>query len=305
MKEKGELAAVSASDPVGTFDPLLSAVNPKEDYPFHRGGYFLWPNPRVAESAGLRLMTVGNSTSLWPASDWSRQMAEMLRANGVDLGLFHGAGKGNTSSQDVLRVIRDAAAIKPHLVVSLSGICDIGHLLNSKGYPFAHKYVRRLLDFTKSYGFARDTVYGYPDPASAAEVWCRNQRIAYVVAKSLGADYLVFLQPVMGFGAYDRNADEAALFDEKAVVVLQAVNKPYGVCVTEFYTEVQKIMAADPVGHAHIVDFTDVFADCPGAFRDHRHQSPEGVTHLARRMLPIVSKRLAELGLERGAYGNV
>lgn len=278
-------------DQVGMFDPLLAAVAPRGEYPFYRAGYMLWPHPRAAEAAAVRLMTIGNSTSLWPVSDWSRVMAERLKAQGHDIGLWHGAGKGNTSSQELLRVVRDAPAIGPRLIVSLSGICDIGHLLNSKNYPFAHKYIRRMLGLVQKHGLAEEITYGYPDPVSPAESWCRNQRMARVLAEDMGIPYLCFLQPVQGDGPYPMTAEERAFFETKAAVVLKAIDKPYGQCVTEFYDEVRAILAADPDRHDHVIDITDAFAGTPGAYRDHRHQGPEGVARLAE----VIAGHLAPL----------
>lgn len=285
---------ISQRDPIGTLDAYLSAVSPRGEYPFYRAGYMLWPNPREAENASIRLLSMGNSTSLWPEADWSRRLGMLLREEGCDIGVFHGAGKGNSSSQELIRVIRDAPAIRANAIVSLSGICDIGHLLNSKNYPFAHKYVRRILQFAVAAGLAQEITYGYPDPISPAQSWCRNQRLAGAVARELGIPILVFLQPVQGYGLYDMTPEEKIFFEGKARVVLQAIDKPYGQCVTEFYDEVKEIMAKVPTAYKHVVDFTDVFADCPGAYRDHRHQSPSGAMHLAKRMLPHL-KALLEL----------
>lgn len=304
MDRKEKIAELGRRDPIGVFDPLLAAVSPKGEYPFYRAGYMLWPHPRAAEAAALRLMSIGNSTSLWPDAAWSQALAGRLQAEGLDIGLWHGAGKGNTSSQELLRVVRDAPAIRPDLIVSLSGICDIGHLLNSRGYPFAHKYTRRVLDFAQAHDLADEITYGYPDPVSPAQSWCRNQRMARVLAEDMGIPYIVFLQPVQGYGTYDMSPEEEAFFAEKAGVILKAIDKPYGQCVTEFYDEVRAIIAADPARHDHVIDFTEVFADCPGAYRDHRHQSAAGVAHLAARMLPLILRVLSARGGASDARGG-
>ncbi|MEX1122710.1 MAG: hypothetical protein WED82_11280 [Balneolales bacterium] len=284
MAANRDLHSITKRDPIGTYDPLLAAVSSKGDQQFYRGGYFLWPNPRKAEAAKKKLMTIGNSTSLWPDSDWSRQLGQILINQGYDVGIYHGAGKGNTSSQDLLRVVRDAAAIKPNLIVSLSGICDIGFLLNSKNYPFAHKYTRRFLDYLIKYDFASEIVYGYPDTASPANIWCRNQSIAKVVAENLNATYITFLQPVMGYGEYNMTIEETINYNRKASTVLQAIGKPYGICLNEFYNEVRNIISEKPEYYRHIYDYSDIFANLSGAYRDHRHQSPAGVAHLAKQI---------------------
>ncbi|MEX1122711.1 MAG: SGNH/GDSL hydrolase family protein [Balneolales bacterium] len=240
----------------------------------------------------LRIMSYGNSTSVWPNGNWSQLFTDDLLAKGADVTLFHGAGKGSTSCQEVLRVLRDAPQIKPHLIVALSGICDIGYLLNGPTQPFAHKYTKRMMDFLVTCGVVRDIVYGYPSNDSPAQVWCRNSRMARVLADEMRIPIIIFLQPTQGFGTYIQNEDEKAHYESKSSVVLRAANKSYGQCVSEFYTEVLEIIAASPSAYSHVIDFTNVFADCTNVYRDHRHQNLKGVKHLANQMLPFIIDKL-------------
>jgi hypothetical protein len=283
---------ISVSDPIHAFDPLLSVVSPPSRHKRMEGGYKIWPETDTDPRTTLRIMSYGNSTAVWPLGNWSQLFADDLISDGFNITLFHGAGKGSSSSQEVLRVLRDAPQIQPHLIVALSGICDIGYLLNSAAHPFAHKYTRRIMDFLSATGAVRDVVYGYPGRDSPARVWCRNQRMARVLADEMGIPLLVFLQPVQGFGKYVQNDEESIFYESKSRVILRETGKSYGECLVEFYTDVLKIMAANPADYSHVVDFTDVFYDCPGAYRDHRHQSAVGVAHLASRMLPYVKKYL-------------
>lgn len=281
-------------DEIQFFDPYLSVIGPTGGHRRVVGGYKLWPEAEP-EGPVRRVLSMGNSTSLLPYYPWATQVCDALNNEGFGVEFWHGAGKGNTSSQELMRVVRDAPVIGPDLIVSLSGICDIGYLLNAPEHPHLHKYARRI------YGFAREAdlvtrslVYGPPDTASPAEVWCRNQRMIRILADGLGIKVVCFLQPVQGYGAYPQSAAERAMFEQKAAVVLAGADKPYGQCVTEFYEGVRAIMAADPAAFDHVVDLTDVFADCPGAYRDHRHQTETGVAHLAGRMLPELRARLAD-----------
>lgn len=281
------------SDPIGLYDPYMGSVSPTGQHKYVAGGYKIWPENRASvQAATLRIMSIGNSTSLWPSAAWSMELGEMLTTPDRKVAVFNGAGKGNTSSQELLRVLRDAPGIAPNIIVALSGICDIGYLLNTKNNPFMHKYTRRVMDTLRESDLVDDVVYGYPIEASPAAVWCRNQRMARVIADEMGIPIVVFLQAVQGFGRYDQTPQEAEHLAKKGKVVLLAADKPYIDCVQDFYTEVRATIAANPAAYDHVVDFTDVFADCPGAYRDHRHQSPEGVTHLASKMLPIVTEKL-------------
>ncbi|MDE4193119.1 hypothetical protein [Phaeobacter gallaeciensis] len=286
------------NDKIGYFDFLLGAVSPPSGHKRMRGGYKIWPEGSGDPSLTLRLMTLGNSTGVWPKANWSQQVAEALVAEGTPTTVFHGAGKGATSTQEVLRVLRDAPGIEPHAIFSLSGITDIGYLMLPPNNPFAQKYVRRVMNFLADTNLVSDVLFGYPVHRSPAANWCHNQRMAKIIANGLGIPYFVFLQPVQGYGKYKQTPEERKFFESKAKVVLHAIGKPYGDCVIEFYEEVKEIIKASPEDFSHVIDFTDVFSDCPGAYRDHRHQNEVGIAHLAKNMLPVVRECLLTSGIE-------
>lgn len=288
---------LNPADELKYFDPYLSAVGPLTKRYRHSGGYNIWPKEPFDGPADLTLMTMGNSTSLLPGSPWSIELGEMLTSPDRLVELWHGAGKGATSSQELMRVLRDGPAIEPDIIISLSGICDIGYLLNEPEQPFNHKYARKVLEFALEAGLVtRELMYGPPDTLSPAQVWCRNQRFARVLAEEMEITLITLLQPVQGYGNYPQTDAEKEFYGSKARAVLKGADKTYGECVQDFYTEVKSIMAARPDAYAHVVDFTGVFDNCPGAYRDHRHQSPLGVTHLAKSILPLV-----EQAIEKGS----
>jgi hypothetical protein len=285
-----EVSEVSSSK-IGMFDPLLGQVNARGEHPHFRGGYKIWPDAARTARAKFRIMTIGNSTSLWPAYPWSLFLGKNLRAAGRSVAIFNGAGKGHSSSQELLRVVRDAPAIRPHLIVALSGICDVGYLVNAKNYPFLHKYSRDLMELVKTTGYAAAVNSGYPDSASPAEIWCRNQRLARVLAAELGIEYLTILQPVMGYGRYERSPAEEEMFRQKAAVVLKSYDRPYGEAIREFYDEVLERIAAEPERYPHVVNLIDVFADARDVYKDHRHPTEEGCKVLAAAIEKIVLER--------------
>ena len=287
------------SDQIGLFDPLLSAIGPRGSHKYFQGGYKVWPDSERVAQANVRIMAIGNSTSLWPDAAWSLHLGQSLADKGVKVAIYNGAGKGNTSSQEVLRVLRDTPAIKPNIIVSLSGICDIGYLLNAKNYPFSHKYSRRVMSHAKEEGVISGVNYGFPDDRSPAQIWCYNQRMKKILAEEQGARAITILQPVQGFGSYPQSADEKLHFSQKAPVILKAADKPYSECVKEFYTEVLDMIRKNPELYGDFIDFTDVFADCPGAYRDHRHQSQVGVEYLAKEIESIVMAQIKSLGLAK------
>ncbi len=290
--EGGEKEVSDGTSPtVGVFDPLLGQINAKASHPHFKGGYKIWPSVPDAAKSKFRIMAIGNSTSLWPSYPWSLFLGENLAGAGYSVSIYNGAGKGHSSSQEVIRVIRDAPALKPHLIVALSGICDIGYLVNAKGYPFLHKYSRELTELVKTSGFAATTSAGYPDPAGPAEVWCRNQRFARVLSAELNINYLTLLQPVMGYGKYERSPEEDKMFRQKAGVVLKSFDRPYGEAVKSFYDDVFQRMTAEPERYAHVVSLVDVFDGCTDVYKDHRHLTENGCRIIASAIEKIVLER--------------
>ena len=266
------------------YDMLLGATGPLDGkFPHMRGGYTIWPNGAEVAKAHLRIMAIGNSTSLWNLAPWSRLLGERLRAEGHAVAVYNGAGRGNSSSQEVLRVLRDAPAIGPDVILSLSGICDIGWIQNPREYPYRLKYGRGIEAAALEAGVIGKALHGYPEAdASPGRIWCRNQRFMALMAGEMGMAIHTYLQPVMGTGAYDPTPQEQAMYDAKAGVRLKVADRCYGDCVADFYAEVRAIMATDPGAYDHVTDLTDVFDGVPfPAYMDHRHQTPEGVAHLA------------------------
>ena len=124
------------------YDPILGYAKMDNDM----AGYGLWPtNSRLTEKT-LKVMVMGGSTSTWPLTTWSKLLCEKIKSRGRDCVIFNGAVEGYFSGQELLKVIRDAPAIKPDIVISLSGINDLGHLHNIHNLPMLHKYQAYVAD---------------------------------------------------------------------------------------------------------------------------------------------------------------
>lgn len=272
----------------GYYDPLLAQVSGRGRWQnYIDGGFKLWP---LATSLDCRprILLLGNSSSMWPEYPFAIQAGELLARRGMDVHVINGSARGHTSSQELLRVVRDATALRPNIIFSLSGICDLGYLQYSNPHnPFFHKDGRLVAAAVRAAGLAKHVSAGVHEDQSPAQMWCRNNRMARILAEDMGAIYISGLQPVLGYGRYNMTEQDRELFQSKRNVVLSLNQKTYGDSVQEFYDEVKAIVASDPRRHSHVWDLTDVYDGAVGAYTDHRHPSAAGCSMIA----PVLAER--------------
>lgn len=274
------------------YDPLLVQTNAKGKWPAWEDGYKLYPKTERLDSA-RKIMTIGNSTSIWPEYPWSTQAADILKSEGTDVVVYNGAGKGHSSAQEMLRVVRDAPGIKPDVILAFSGICDFGFLMTSQKNSLYHKYHRSVTEHLLAAGAIGSFTPGYPNQLSDSERWLHNHRLAKLAAEEIGARYIAILQPVLGYGRYDPTDAERQILDEKAQIILRGGTETYIDRLTHFYDTVRSAKAADPIRYAHVHDLTDVYDGGSGVWLDHRHPNRAGCKVLARAVADIIAEALA------------
>lgn len=231
---------------------------------------------------------------------WPKALQENLARRGVRAEVFNGGVAGYTSAQELLKLTRDALPLEPDIVLCLDGVNEVGFGHATPQHPMVHRYQRRVLTqmarqgefpylpnaarlLTAGGGTAGRTVegvsLGMPVQRTAAEQWLANIRASRAVAGEFGADFLVFLQPVLGFGRYDANPVEREWLEERGTEYLRDVEA--------FYTEARRLSAGLPYG----VDLTDAFAATPGCYLDARHQNERGVETLAEAVASVLAER--------------
>jgi len=212
---------------------------------------------------------------------------------------------GYTSSQELLKLIRDLLPLKPDVVLCLDGVNEFGFRQSVPEHPMVHRYQKRLFrklqtgnasailpNTMKLFPSRRNTTGGTVMGASwgttvkttPARQWITNVRTARAVAEEFRIEYLVFLQPILGFGKYGcspKEQEQLAARDDKYLRDVRA-----------FYSEA-KTLCAD---YSFCVDFTDVFEKEKDVYLNPRHQNERGVQILAeavyaqlvaRKLLPV------------------
>ncbi len=295
---------------VSYLDPLLGFAHDPASNPLLRKGPAGFVRYPARIPGAPRIVALGGSTTdpLTPlylnADDadphdpynWPRELQLLLRKRGQDAEIYNGGVAGYTSSQELLKLLRDVVHLGPDLVIAVNGINDIGNLHRMPGHPLQHKYSGLVLEHALApappwlmpnavslagtlFAPARRSVtgvsYGPEDDRSPETVWHDNCLAARALAEAFGMRYVVYLQPTLGVGGYSPSAREAERL---------AGHKPHYVPqMHAFYEGASALAASMPF----CTDLSDAFARWAGGdvYLDARHYNHAGTRLLAGAIL--------------------
>lgn len=276
----------------------------------------IWIGNRATQ--GPRVGVLGGSTSdISYSGSWLRPLRVVGQERGRPLSLISGAVSGYASSQELIKLTRDLLPAQPTVVVNLNGVNDLGFIqAGDRSHPSIHSYQLRLFRFLVSvYGGNRGARslwnkvaarggmrppamndelklggmhLGYPSTATPAAHWYRNVRMCRAVCKEFGVPYVAFLQPIMGIGNYQLNAEEIEYHEGYLKEHPGLHGVPYHEAARTFYEEARKYAAQHP---DFMVDLVDVFQGHQGVFADSRHPNERGYRVLAEAIFESLSSR--------------
>lgn len=293
---------------VSYVDPLLGFAHNHEKHPILKTtpGFSVYRSANTtANSTTFRIVALGGSTTdpltgiflrdpTTEYSDpynWPKSLFELFDRQGTPTEVRNGGVAGYSSSQEFLKLARDVVPLEPHLVLCLDGVNDAGFFQSSPQHPLLHRYQVTLFDQLHTYkptllfpnitsllrsqssGATRKiegVSNGIPQSLSPSSQWERNIRMSHAIAQEFGIEFIVFLQPVMGFGDYRMSKEESKLLSLKGEEYLQEVRS--------FYSEAKEICRE----YDYCVDLTDIFSNHTEVYLDPRHQNRKGVEILAK-----------------------
>ncbi len=268
------------------YDPLLG-FSKETDIP----GYDLWPDNAKLNDSVLKIMVLGGSTSTWPLGCWSKELGQKIVSMDTNVIIFNGGNEGYTSSHELLKLIRDIPAIKPDIIISLSGINDLGKLHCVHEHPLIHRYQAYIADFLvdNNDAFSQWNT-GLPYTDSSSDIWLRNIRQMNAIAQEENIPLITCLQPTMVYGNYKPEESELSLIDPIAYRTLNT-GKTYIQEVEFFYDNVRNEIKLNPKSYSHIIDLTHAFEGKSLLFNDYRHQNNKGDKILANRIFEHLKLR--------------
>jgi len=248
-----------------------------------------------------KVAIIGGSTSdLNYNGSWLRPLQKNLDEYGLEI--VTASVSGYSTTQELLRLIRDLVGLKPVLVISLNGVNDLGFMQSvSCKYPRIHSYQARLFQylnfkksdiknkpavmfnsFTKKAGITMPSMndsksvsglnYGAKSNKSDYEIWEENIKMKYAICSTFDIDYLSVLQPIMGFGTYEMESEEKEFLDEYNVSRSPVNRVSYIDAVNTFYNNAKEISKK----YDYILDATEIFSLERFCYLDPRHPNDKG-----------------------------
>ena len=274
------------------FDPMLGYARKEQEDRETKSipGYEIWPVDLNMHNADIRIMVLGGSTSdRIEGCNWPCQFADIARGKGVSALVINGGCGGYNSTQEMLKLFRDGPALKPDLVVALSGLNDIDFYHSySATAPFVSGYQVQIGKYIINTSEAFNWIaLGLPNRLPDYEIWLRNTRITKHIATDMGAQYCCFLQPGVGVGEFVPDSFELKLIEQANRVVTPLSRKKLLKATENFYQNIRNHLAE----HPHIIDVSNVFKGMSKIYRDVRHPNEHGNKILAERIFRELDKR--------------
>ncbi len=256
----------------------------------------------------LRIVALGGSTTdPYNQGHWSGALSELLVNEGIPARIYNGGVGSYSTNQEVIKLIRDALALNPHVVISVDGVNDLGlvksitpftpmvnhpqqsimeYVVGSASQSLFLPNLARLLGSGEK--ILRPPHWGHPNEMKAEEVWEKHLRVMNAVSAEFGIRYMAVLQPIMGFGSYDPSPREEEMWEERKQR-LRPDETPYHVALTRYYEAAQVRCHQIP----YCADLTGIYAGKTDLYNDPRHPNPEGYRLLGE----AIFKELRDRGL--------
>lgn len=148
------------------------------------------------KSSQKKLVLLGNSATdplFYPQTSWPEMLWERCKENQVVI--CNGAITDYSSTNEVIKLLRDVLLLKPDIVISYSGIIDFREYV--PGYPYLNLNLMRTSKKWES-DSGKEVIYGIKDNRSAYERWIENEKIMYSLCRMNDILFVGILQPWIG-----------------------------------------------------------------------------------------------------------
>lgn len=152
-----------------------------------------WKQYGKEKENDIRIAVLGGSTSseVYHPENWVSKLYYKLKQENISVTIYNGAHTADDIVDEMLRLLRDISVLKPHIVISMSGVNNLAYKNSSNQFNET-----RMLSWAKS--ISRDKAYctGVDTDESLFSFWNRNQNLLRVISNFYGAAFLGFLQPI-------------------------------------------------------------------------------------------------------------
>ncbi len=155
------------------------------------------------ESCNHKIVVLGNSATdplFYPQKAWPEFLYEKYLKQGIKVTIYNGAITDYSSSNELIKLVRDVLRIRPDIVISYSGFIDFRQYVPD--YPDINLNLMRTSEkWEKESG--REVIYGAADRRSAYERWQENEKIMNQVCELYHIKFYGVLQAWLGSESED------------------------------------------------------------------------------------------------------
>jgi hypothetical protein len=229
---------------------------------------------QIGEDNGYKIVLLGGSTTdgtLFPFKSWGELLYEKFKQNGYSVKIINGGCGGYSSSQELIKLIRDVIPMRPDIVIDYTGVNDL--LRSVEGHPFVSLYQKELFDHISSQSRFKENDISLKLKMRQAEYtlgvehnhpsWCQftdNIRMMNRICCEFGIVYRAFLQPHLTLKRERFSTQEREVAENEERITEEYISK-----MDEFYTHARQL------GEAYLEDITPLFDERGDVYFDRCH----------------------------------
>lgn len=237
----------------------------------------------------MKIMILGGSTTdgaLFPFRSWPQFLLD--RAGGKNVTIFNGGVVGYTSTQELIKLLRDILFMEPDMVIVYDGFNDM--TAPSVPGPFAFKELQKAMDYVDQHKdklwldlFAEGAMpyTGVEPKADKYEIWLNNIKKMRAICEVQGIQFFAFLQPVLYSKASRTKEEEGLLWST------WRINNCY-----EWANEFRSRIKSNEESCGYIHDLSHIFDKEDGIYMDDCHVYERGNEMIAASIYEVIKDSL-------------
>jgi len=238
-----------------------------------------------------KIAVLGGSTSTsgyYRFKSWPEILYEMFSNNNVTI--FNGAVEGYSSSQELIKLVRDIVWLRPDIVLVFDGYNDVAR--NRSYNIFDIPYMNTIMEYAdknmvKEGLIKHDIFHGIIPCENTIEVWLKNIEYMHAVCEINAIKFMAFMQPMF--------FSKANVLSKREIVM----GKKWRLFFSGAEELVMQIKAfrnaaADIVGsHRYMLDMSSIF-DGEDVYMDNCHVYEKGNEIIAREIYKAIKDLIPE-----------
>lgn len=228
-------------------------------------GFYVLGNDNQSD---YRIVVLGGSTTDGGAYDfksWVDYLYEKCAEN--DVTIFNGGVAGYTSTQELIKLLRDVLNLSPDLIIVYDGVNDAYE--NYKRKPYKFPYLENVFSVASGQSLNISTGTFCRDNRESFDIWYDTMELMCLISQGKGIRFFSFLQSMLG----SKKETSLTLRDKTMIAGKSITNKEYMSDAGSYRSLARERRIAEV--HDYMYDLSDIF-DEKDVYLDDCHVFEEG-----------------------------